>query len=172
LAGIDKRLLVLDAFENGLPVTRHDRLRTGNEYDFSRDVITQLFDQAVKLGVLDRMDVFRGRFCDTFRSINERRLRFSFVHIDANYFEGTRDACAFSLPRMARSGLIVFDDYNGVCDLGARLAIDQCLAGSGLRPIRLAGCSATVNAPSVAVSEASDPASGTIRSEAPCPSLG
>jgi hypothetical protein len=68
--------------------------------------------------------------------------RFSFAHVDANIYEGTRDACAFVIPRMNAGGVVVFDDYNGLMDLGARLAIDEYLAGHGMRPQPLAECSA------------------------------
>jgi hypothetical protein len=44
----------------------------------------------------------------------------------------------------------VFDDYNGLCDLGARLAIDQYLAPFGLRPRPLVGCSAILRASELA----------------------
>ncbi|HUY31746.1 MAG TPA: class I SAM-dependent methyltransferase [Pirellulales bacterium] len=142
LANLDQRLLVLDAFENRLPISSHDGMRTGSEYDFTGDAVGRLFDQAARLNVLDRIEVLRGRFSDTFRLIEERQDRFSFVHIDANYYAGTSDACRFALARTLPGGMIVFDDYNGPCDLGARLAIDECLAPSGLRPIALAGCSA------------------------------
>ncbi len=67
--------------------------------------------------------------------------RFAFAHIDANLFESTREACAFTLPRVAPGGIVVFDDYNGVCDLGARLAIDLCLGRGAVRPSPLAWCS-------------------------------
>ena len=48
----------------------------------------------------------------------------------------------FAIPRTARGGAVVFDHYNGVCDLGSRLAIDRFCAPAGLRPQPLAGPSA------------------------------
>jgi len=39
---------------------------------------------------------------------------------------------------------MVFDDYNGLCDLGARLAIDLALGASAKQPQALAECSAYV----------------------------
>ena len=86
-------------------------------------------------------------FADTFARLAARRPRFAFAHIDANIYSGTLDACAFVLPRAAPGGAVVFDDYNGVCDLGARLAIDQALRGTGLRPRPLTASSAWVRVP-------------------------
>ncbi|HVC96813.1 MAG TPA: TylF/MycF/NovP-related O-methyltransferase [Pirellulales bacterium] len=147
LANLDRRLLVLDAFQNRLPTSWHDGMMTGREYDFVGDVVGRILEQAERLNVLDRMDVWRGTFFDTFRLIAARGDTFSFVHIDANYYAGTSDACAFALARTLPGAAIVFDDYNGVCDLGARLAIDECLAPSSLRPVALAGCSAMLRIP-------------------------
>ncbi|HVC92518.1 MAG TPA: TylF/MycF/NovP-related O-methyltransferase [Pirellulales bacterium] len=147
LANVGKRMLVLDAFENQLPISRHDGMRTGSEYVFVGNAVERLLDQAARLNVPDRVGVLRGRFADTFRSIDGRQDRFSFVHIDANYYAGTSDACRFALARTLPGGVIVFDDYNGLCDLGARLAIDECLAPSGMRPIALAGSSAMLRIP-------------------------
>jgi hypothetical protein len=45
---------------------------------------------------------------------------------------------------MNAGGTIVFDDYNGVCDLGARLAIDRSLRNRPERPQPLAASSAFV----------------------------
>ena len=77
------------------------------------------------------------------RSLEEAG-RGTFVHIDANIFQGTLEACTFAMPRLSPNGLAVFDDYNGVCDLGARLAIDAYFAKEHVKPRALVGSSAYV----------------------------
>lgn len=104
--------------------------------------IHSLREQAIVLGVDDRLEAHAGVFRETFERVRGSDLHFSFGHIDANLYESTLDACRFVLPRIAAGGAVVFDDYHGPCDLGARLAIDSYLAKRGLRPNRLSGSSA------------------------------
>ena len=100
--------------------------------------------QANTLGVDDLVEVHEGLFSECFPALAERELVLAFCHIDANIYQGTLEACEFTLPRMSSGGVMVFDDYNGLCDLGARLAIDVALGASGRRPQPLAECSAFV----------------------------
>jgi O-methyltransferase len=54
-------------------------------------------------------------------------LFFSFVHIDVDIHEPTRDSIAFFYPRLSAGGILVCDDYGfGVCP-GATKAIDDYL---------------------------------------------
>ena len=63
-----------------------------------------------------------------FAEIADRR--FSFVHIDVDLHEPTRDSLAFFLPRMAPGGIIVVDDYGFTTCPGATQAVDEVLAGT------------------------------------------
>jgi hypothetical protein len=139
---LDQSVLLLDTFM-GIPATSNfDLSRNCGEFLLQGDHVCTIRRQAEALGILDRIEIHQGLFTQTFATLQERNPKFAFVHIDANIYQGTWDACAFTLPRISPGGIVVFDDYNGVCDLGARLAIDRYLAGSGLRPAPLAGCSA------------------------------
>ena len=53
--------------------------------------------------------------------------RFSFVHIDVDLYEPTRDSLAFFLPRMTAGGIIVVDDYGFATCPGATQAVDNML---------------------------------------------
>lgn len=53
--------------------------------------------------------------------------RFSFVHIDVDLYEPTRDSLAFFLPRMTAGGIIVVDDYGFATCPGATQAVDDIL---------------------------------------------
>src|SRR5262249_39142875 len=77
------------------------------------------------LKVCERIVIHPGLFAQSFQLPDIQELQFAFVHIDANVFQGTWEACQFTIPRTKPGGIVVFDDYNGVCDLGARLAIDR-----------------------------------------------
>jgi hypothetical protein len=104
--------------------------------------VARINAQAASLGVLDRIEIHAGLFTETFARLAVRDLAFAMVHVDANIYESTLAACRFAIPRVSRGGAVVFDDYHGVFDLGARLAIDTYRRSDArsLRP--LAGSSA------------------------------
>jgi hypothetical protein len=142
LHGVEQRTLLLDTFAGSPPACDRDFGRSAGEFAPPADQVAVIRRQAAVLGVLDRIEIYQGLFADTFSHLRDQHRRFAFVHIDANQYQGTRDACSFLLPRCAAGGAVVFDDYNGLCDLGARLAIDQALAERGLRPRPLVWSSA------------------------------
>jgi hypothetical protein len=147
LQGIQQRTLLLDTFTGSPPASDSDFGRNGGEFVPPADQVALIRQQAAALGVLDRIEIHQGLFADTFSRLREQDRRFAFVHIDANLYQSTREACAFTLPRCAPGGAVVFDDYNGLCDLGARLAIDEALAELGLRPLPLVWSSAYLRIP-------------------------
>jgi hypothetical protein len=135
---------MLDTF-TGIPDTsRFDVGRRRGEFIAPDGQVAAIQAQADALQVRNRIEVHRGLFSETFDRLKERDLRFAFVHVDANIYQGTWEACQFAIPRTARGGIVVFDDYNGVCDLGARLAIDHYLAPTSVKPKPLAGSSAWI----------------------------
>jgi hypothetical protein len=145
--GVCQKVLILDTFAGMPTVSEYDLSRHPGEFRPPADQVALIRRQAEALGVADRIEIHEGLFTDTFARLAGRDLHFAFVHIDANIYQGTLDACGFTIPLVAPGGLVVFDDYNGVCDLGARLAIDEYLAGRGLRPHPLAATSAYVRLP-------------------------
>ncbi len=139
---LNQRVLMLDTF-SGMPApSRYDLYRSGGEYAPPQGRLDVLHRQVETMGLVDRVEIYQGLFSDTFTRLRDRDLRFSFVHVDANIFRGTYEACAFTIPRVVSEGAVVFDDYNALCDLGARLAIDANLASRGVKPVPLAECSA------------------------------
>jgi hypothetical protein len=142
LNGLKQTTFMLDTFAGMPRPSRHDFSRTAGEFVPGQEQVTRIRQQAAALGIEDRIEVYQGLFAETFALLRQRPLQFAFVHIDANIYQGTLEACTFGMPRLADGGAVVFDDYNGVCDLGARLAIDQYLAGTTLKPQPLAASSA------------------------------
>jgi hypothetical protein len=149
---IEQRVLLLDTFCGAPAHSAYDTGRGVDEFALDGDAVTQIRRQAALLGVEDRIEIHPGLFSDTFPILARRHLGFAFAHIDANLYQSTKEACAFTIPRMLEDGLVVFDDYNAVCDLGARLAIDEYLAGTGRCPSPLATCSAYVRVTSTPTS--------------------
>jgi O-methyltransferase len=98
--------------------------------------------------------VYRGWIPTRFHEIADRT--FSFVHVDVDLYQPTRDSIAFFYDRMSPGGIILCDDYGfGTCP-GATAAVDAFLkdkpekmislpSGSGflIRGLRTAdaGCS-------------------------------
>lgn len=142
LGQVDQRVLMLDTF-SGMPApSQHDMARSSGEYKPPTGWVETIEKQVEALAVGDRVSLHQGLFSQTFEAIGSQALSFSLAHIDANIYQGTLEACDFTLSRMSSGGSVVFDDYNGLCDLGARLAIDSSLAGRDLNPRPLAECSA------------------------------
>src|SRR5262249_43305585 len=95
--GIERVTFMLDTF-TGMPVTsRHDLSRRAGEFLPPGDVVARIREQASVLGVADRVDVRQGLFCDTFKALEKPDLKFAFVHIDANIYQGTLEACQFTI---------------------------------------------------------------------------
>lgn len=140
LNDVAQKVLMLDTFA-GMPAPSElDSSRIAGEFAPPEGWTDVIREQTRRLGVEDRVEIHQGFFSDTFESWGARQLTFAFAHIDANIYQGTLDACEYVLPRMAIGGAVVFDDYNGLMDLGARLAIDRYLQGK--KPLPLAECSA------------------------------
>jgi O-methyltransferase len=144
LNGIPQKVLILDTFAGMPSVSAFDLARQDGEFTPASDQVEVIRGQAETLGVSDRIEIHKGLFAETFRILAVRNPRFSFVHIDANIYEGTLEACRFTIPRVCSGGAVVFDDYNGVCDLGARLAIDEFFREEGTKPKPLTASSAFV----------------------------
>ena len=144
LCGIDQRVLVCDTFAGMPAVSGYDLGRQDGEFRPPADQVDVMRRQAAALGVSERVEIHQGLFADTLAPVAARNPRFALVHIDANIYQGTLDACRLTIPHVAPGGAVVFDDYNGVCDLGARLAIDEYFAGQSIKPVPLTASSACV----------------------------
>jgi len=141
--GVRQTVWVLDTLHGSPEPTGPDYARSAGEFAPPPGQADSIRHGAEVLGVADRVEVRPGLFRDSFRTI-PADTRFALAHIDCNLYQSTWEACSFTAPRVAPGGVAVFDDYNGVCDLGARLAIDRYLAGRGAKPRRLSGSPAYI----------------------------
>jgi hypothetical protein len=71
------------------------------------------------------VQVYRGWIPQRFGEVAARR--FSFVHIDVDLYEPTRDSIEFFYPRLAPGAVLVCDDYGIVTCPGATKAIEDFL---------------------------------------------
>lgn len=143
LNSINQKVFMLDTFEGMPESSKFDTNRKGGEYLPQINQVDIINENAKKIGVLDRIFILKGLFKDSINMIKENKNEFAFCHIDANIYSSTYEACDFSIPRMNKGGGIVFDDYNALCDLGARLAIDKYLKGF-IKPTPLSSTSAFI----------------------------
>jgi O-methyltransferase len=81
------------------------------------------------------VEYYKGRFPGTASSLGNRA--FSFVHLDVDLYESTREALEFFYPRLQQGGIIVSHDY--VEFPGVRHAFDEFFAGKAEPVIELTG---------------------------------
>lgn len=77
------------------------------------------------LSDFDKLEFHPGWIPERFRDVEDRK--FSFVHIDVDLTEPTRESMEFFYTRMAPGGIVVCDDYGQSTSPGATAAIDRFL---------------------------------------------
>jgi hypothetical protein len=125
---------VFDSFEGGLSdKSEEDQPETGPETD--ERIIRQKehfssTEEEVRntLNTFDFVRIYKGWIPDRFLEVEDRE--FSFVHIDVDLYEPTRDSLGFFYPRLQRGGVIVVDDYGYAAFPGAKRAVDEFLRRS------------------------------------------
>jgi O-methyltransferase len=102
-----KPVLLCDTFRGVVKAGPRDTYYKGGEHSDATE--EEVLNLAEKLGVLDRIKVFRGVFPeDTGSSVNES---LAFCHIDVDVYESARDVFNKIWPLMVHGGVVVFDDY-------------------------------------------------------------
>lgn len=117
--GQKKTLHLFDTFE-GLPELQEiDRSHfTEGQY------VADLSEVAEYLGTYPDIALYAGVFPKTANPIVSKK--FSFVHLDVDLYESTKDALAFFYPRMEQGGIIVSHDY--LTAPGATKAVQEFMA--------------------------------------------
>lgn len=124
----DKHLHLFDTFE-GLP-TGGDFLKKG-EYAGSMEAVTKNLSS-----YRDRITLHQGLFPqDTGAAVED--LRFSFVHLDMDLYDGTLGALRFFWPRMNPGAIVLSHDYPAID--GVKRAMDEFFAGEKAPFIPLSG---------------------------------
>lgn len=85
----------------------------------------------------DQTAYYPGWIPDRFGDVES--LEFSFVHVDVDLYQPTRDSIAFFHPRMSQGGIIVVDDYGFSSCPGATQAVDEFLADKEEQMLPLSG---------------------------------
>lgn len=96
-------------------------------------------EEAVKnrLSPFSCFSLYKGWIPDRFSEVE--LLRFSFVHIDVDLYQPTKDSFEFFYPRMNPGGIILCDDYGFSTCPGATESIDSFLENHSEKMIALSG---------------------------------
>ena len=111
---------LFDSFEGLSTPTAQD----GGHWQAS-DLRVDFGEAARRLAKFHNVHFYKGWIPERFNEVADRR--FSFLHIDVDLYEPTRDAIAFFYPRMNAGAVIVCDDYGFATCPGATKAIDEYL---------------------------------------------
>lgn len=112
---------IFDSFE-GLSPPRHHDGSHWREGDFAvgADTVRR------NLAEFQLVSLHPGWIPARFGDVADRR--FSFVHVDVDLEQPTRDSIAFFYPRLEVGGILLCDDYGCTTCPGATLAVDDFLA--------------------------------------------
>jgi O-methyltransferase len=91
-----------------------------------RDLNVDLASVQQRLARFSRVHYHKGWIPERFSDVDA--LSFSFVHVDVDLYEPTRDSIAFFYPRLSAGGILVCDDYGFAVCPGATKAIDDYLS--------------------------------------------
>lgn len=112
-----KGLYLFDTFE-GIPMVNSE-LDWHKQGDFSG---TSFGTVKNLLSDFKNVQIVKGIFPKTAEPIHNKK--FCLVHVDVDIYQSVKDCCEFFYPRMAHSGIMVFDDYGFPTCPGAKKAVD------------------------------------------------
>ncbi|MGX9390514.1 TylF/MycF/NovP-related O-methyltransferase [Nitrobacteraceae bacterium UC4446_H13] len=114
----ERRIYGFDTFE-GLPAD----MWSADEPHSAGDFADCSFDAVLK-GVSGlNVTLVKGVFPASAESF--RAEKFAFMHLDFDFYESTKAALEWFLPRMSPGGVIVFDDYEWQHCPGVKRALDE-----------------------------------------------
>jgi len=127
LAG--RSLYLFDTFE-GLPRTNQMDSRFGTgQYAASHEKVQKYLSE------FSNVYIYRGLFPATARPITNKC--FSFVHLDVDLYQPTRDALEFFYPRVNAGGMFLIHDY--LWAEGVRQAVQEFFSARAETILELAG---------------------------------
>ena len=88
------------------------------------------------LHMFSNVQFYKGWIPDRFVEVMDRK--FSFVHIDVDFYQSTLDSLSFFYPRLVSGGIMVCDDYGYLGTPGATQALEEFLLDKPEALIKLA----------------------------------
>ena len=119
--GAVRKVFLCDTFEGIVKAGAKDtRIKDGMYADTSAESVASL---AASSG-LNNVVVIKGTFPDDVYEQLES-INFSFCHIDVDTYQGCKDTLEWLWPRLASSGIVVFDDYGFFGTAGVATYLDE-----------------------------------------------
>jgi O-methyltransferase len=112
-----KEIYLFDTFQ-GMPLTDPEK-DLHQEGDFNDTSLEQV---ASYLSEFKNVHLYKGIFPETADAI--RAKSFSIVHLDVDIYSSVYSSTEFFYPRMAKGGILIFDDYGFKSCPGAKQAVD------------------------------------------------
>ena len=129
---LDKNVYLFDTF-SGMPATDPGK---DNFYKKGAFSDTSMSDVESFLSDCDNVTIYPGFFPETSKPVDKKS--FSFVHVDVDIYRSVLDCCEFFYPRMAKNGVMIFDDPGFSDCKGAKMAVDEFFSDKEEIPIHLA----------------------------------
>ncbi len=130
----NKKMFLFDTFEGLPPSSKSDgaqdeALRKENEFvDVDFNEIQKIFDQ------YSFVTIKKGFFPETAESVKENK--FSFVYLDADLYQSTKDGLDFFYPRMVPGGIIMLDDFGTPIWPGIQKAVTEFCNEHHISPVK------------------------------------
>lgn len=113
-----------DSFEGLSPPEPADLPSSPMAFRWSSGDLSVTLEEAMsKLDRFDNIHYYKGWIPGRFEEVAQHR--FSFVHIDVDLYQPTRDSIEFFYPRLVPGGILLCDDYGYHTCPGARKAFDD-----------------------------------------------
>jgi len=136
---VGKKLFGFDSFE-GFPGSVDIDLTLGGASDeqkrlggFCDTNYTRLCERIAHFDLNDKVQLIKGFFDQTLPQVSG--TRFCFVHLDVDIYSSYKTCMEFFYPRLAKGGVILFDEYDDPPWPGCNKAIDEFLADKPEKPI-------------------------------------
>lgn len=122
-----KRHHAFDSFEGLSAPQPEDRPSSAVAFEWATGDLSAPMEEAMrKLSRFDNIRYYKGWIPSRFGEVSAHR--FSFVHVDVDLYQPTKDSLAFFYPRLVPGGILLCDDYGYHTCPGARKAFDEFAA--------------------------------------------
>jgi len=115
----DRRLYGFDTFE-GLPAAYHSEIEIHKPGEFADTHV----ESVARFINNPRVELIKGLFPESVWAIGDD-TRFSFVHVDTDFYLSVKACIEWFVPRMMPGGVMVFDDFDWPNCPGVRKALEE-----------------------------------------------
>jgi O-methyltransferase len=130
--GDDREFQVYDSFEGLPPKAAQDASPAGVQFQAGElSVSKKEFTREFQKAGLRPPTIHKGWFSDL--SATDVPSQIAFAFLDGDFYDSIRDSLQLVLPRMAKNGVLVIDDYAREALPGVAIAVREALPGKDVR---------------------------------------